>query len=99
MENKTTDLEERIKKLEEQAALTQKRLDLLIDWVDENVEKKPIMSWTDGPIMARGLQGFDKYEELKLNGEFKDFKLGIDPIYSLDRKPTKNGGGKKSRRC
>ena len=99
MNNETKDLEERIKKLEEQAELTQKRLDLLIDWIDKNVEKKPIMSWTDGPIMARGLQGFDKYEGLELNGEFKDFKFEIDPIYSLDKKPTKNGGGKKSRRC
>jgi hypothetical protein len=99
MNNESKDLEERIKKIEEQAALTEKRLNILIDWVDKNIEKKPMVFCTDGPIMARGSRGFDKYDELELNGKFDDFKFEIDPLFSLDKKPVKNVTGKKSRRC
>ncbi len=45
----------RIEELELKQIEINKKIELLINWIDHNVPKKPIMMQTDGPIMNKEL--------------------------------------------
>lgn len=74
MENSQFELEERIKKLEEKAARTEEMLNLMIEYIDKKVEKKPMTFWTDGPIMTYGKNEIPWTEINNIDTEIRDFK-------------------------
>jgi hypothetical protein len=45
----------RIEELELKQIELNKKIELIIKWIDQNVPKKPIMMQTDGPIMNKEL--------------------------------------------
>jgi hypothetical protein len=45
----------RIEELELKQIELNKKIELIIKWIDDNVPKKPIMMQTDGPIMNKEL--------------------------------------------
>ena len=53
--DKELDLIKRIEELEAKQIETDRRIEIMIDWISKNVPKKPIISEMDGPIMNREL--------------------------------------------
>lgn len=45
-------LEERLERVENKAKETERLVNMLLEWVEKNVPKKPNLSFTDGPIMV-----------------------------------------------
>jgi hypothetical protein len=49
------ELIKRIEELEAKQAEVDRRIEIMIDWINKNVPKKPTIFETDGPIMNREL--------------------------------------------
>lgn len=73
MQNSQSELEGRIKKLEEKAAKTEELINLMIEYIDKKVEKKPMTFWTDGPIMSYGKNTIPWSETNNIDTGIKDF--------------------------
>jgi len=59
------ELIKRIEELEAKQIETDRRIEIMIDWINKNVPKKPMMFEMDGPIMNR--EAWLKLKEYKLN--------------------------------
>lgn len=62
-----TELEliKRIEELEAKQIETDRRIEIMMNWINDNVPKKPMMFEMDGPIMNR--EAWLKLKEFKLN--------------------------------
>jgi len=59
------ELIKRIEELESKQAEVERRLGIMISWINDNVPKKPMMFEMDGPIMNR--ETWLRLKEYKLN--------------------------------
>jgi hypothetical protein len=59
------ELIKRIEELEAKQIETDRRIEIMMNWINDNVPKKPMMFEMDGPIMNR--EAWLKLNEYKLN--------------------------------
>jgi hypothetical protein len=59
------ELIKRIEELEAKQIETDRRIEIMMNWINDNVPKKPMMFEMDGPIMNR--EAWLKLKEYKLN--------------------------------